>query len=365
MDIESVEGKLLKVIGNTDSYATWKNPGENILHVLRGKSVTLNSVRDLGKHSGFAIAPFCLDEDYKVVIIEHDCRFESIKIDVPECLKARNSTGCPGIADLKSLSDNEPDSVYMERFGIFHSAVSNGRFEKLVLSRNKSIKIDKDFSALKAFYTACIAYGDSYIYLCNTPYTGIWIGATPEVLLSVKGTNCTTVALAGTKLCNNNLLPDKWDSKNIAEQNLVANYLRNIVRNFDPAFKEDGPYPVKAGKLTHLKTVFEFRKNRETELGGLLELIHPTPAVCGLPKREALGFILENEGYSRGYYSGFVGKLNIEKETQLYVNLRCMNICDNVVTLYAGGGIVKESVAEDEWIETERKMATMQDLLFD
>ena len=336
MDIESVEGKLLKVIGNTDSYATWKNPGENILHVLRGKSVTLNSVRDLGKHSGFAIAPFCLDEDYKVVIIEHDCRFESIKID-----------------------------VYMERFGIFHSAVSNGRFEKLVLSRNKSIKIDKDFSALKAFYTACIAYGDSYIYLCNTPYTGIWIGATPEVLLSVKGTNCTTVALAGTKLCNNNLLPDKWDSKNIAEQNLVANYLRNIVRNFDPAFKEDGPYPVKAGKLTHLKTVFEFRKNRETELGGLLELIHPTPAVCGLPKREALGFILENEGYSRGYYSGFVGKLNIEKETQLYVNLRCMNICDSVVTLYAGGGIVKGSVAEDEWIETERKMATMQDLLFD
>ncbi len=365
MDIESIENKLLKVVGGADSYAIWKNPGEAFIHILCGKSVTFNSVRDLGMRSGFAIAPFSADADCNVIVIEHDCQFESIKIDELECLKACKSISCPEIEELKSLGDNKPESLYRERFGIFHSAVSNGRFKKLVLSRKKTIKFGKDFSALKAFYTACITYGDSYVYLYNTPHTGMWIGATPEVLLSVNGTNCTTVALAGTKLCNNNLLPDKWDSKNRAEQNLVADYLRKIVRNFDSAFKEDGPYPVKAGKLTHLKTVFEFRKRRETELGELLELIHPTPAVCGLPKREALGFILENEGYNRGYYSGFVGKLNIENETQLYVNLRCMNICDNVVTLYAGGGIVKGSDAEDEWIETERKMATMRDLLYD
>ena len=365
MDIESIENKLLKVVGGADSYAIWKNPGEAFIHILCGKSVALNSVMDLGKYNGFAIAPFSVDADYKIVVIEQDCEFNSIKIDESKCLKAYKTKDSQKISDLKSLSNNEPESVYRERFGIFHSAVSDGRFEKLVLSRKKSIKIDKDFSALKAFYTACIVYGDSYVYLYNTPHTGMWIGATPEVLLNVNGTNCTTVALAGTKLCNNNLLPDKWDSKNRAEQNFVADYLRNIVRNFDSAFKENGPYPVKAGKLTHLKTVFEFRKRRETELGELLELIHPTPAVCGLPKREALGFILENEGYNRGYYSGFVGKLNIENETQLYVNLRCMNICDNVVTLYAGGGIVKGSNAEDEWIETERKMATMRDLLYD
>ncbi len=365
MDIESVESKLQKIVGGTDSYAIWKNPGENILHFVCGKSLVLNSVRDLGTRSGFAIAPFSVDADCKVVVIESDCQFESIKIDEPECLKACKSIGCLGIENLKSLGDNKPESVYRERFGIFHSAINDGRFEKLVISRKKTIKIDKEFSALKVFYTACIAYGDSYVYLYNTPYTGVWIGATPEVLLSVKGTNCTTVALAGTKLYNNNKLPDKWDSKNRVEQNLVTDYLRKIVRNFDPAFKENGPYPVKAGKLIHLKTVFEFHKEQETELGELLELIHPTPAVCGLPKREALDFILENEGYNRGYYSGFVGKLNIENETQLYVNLRCMNICDNVVTLYAGGGIVKGSVAEDEWIETVRKMATMRDLLFD
>ncbi len=74
---------------------------------------------------------------------------------------------------------------------------------------------------------------------------------------------------------------------------------------------------------------------------------------------------MENEGYKRGYYTGFVGKLNIKSETELYVNLRCMEVCNNVVSLYAGGGIVNESVANDEWIETECKMATMHDLLFD
>ena len=145
MDIESVEGQLLKVVGNASSYAIWKNPGEASIHIVCGKSVALNSVRALGKHSGFVIAPFSVDADYKVVVIEQDCEFNSIKIDEPECLKAYKSKDNQEISDLKSLSNNEPESVYRERFGIFHSAVSDGRFEKLVLSRKKRCKQTRNF----------------------------------------------------------------------------------------------------------------------------------------------------------------------------------------------------------------------------
>jgi isochorismate synthase len=72
----------------------------------------------------------------------------------------------------------------------------------------------------------------------------------------------------------------------------------------------------------------------------VISVLHPTPAVCGLPKQEAKDFILENEGYDRKYYTGFLGELNKEafnKETlksDLYVNLRCMKIKDNQAHLY-------------------------------
>ena len=97
-------------------------------------------------------------------------------------------------------------------------------------------------------------------------------------------------------------------------------------------------------------------------MGDLLKLLHPTPAVCGLPKEEAYRFILDNEGYDRSYYSGFIGWLRPEGRTDLYVNLRCMNVKEDSLTLYAGGGLLASSELDDEFQETEKKMQTMQNL---
>ena len=98
-------------------------------------------------------------------------------------------------------------------------------------------------------------------------------------------------------------------------------------------------------------------------VGALLDVLHPTPAVCGLPKREAFNFILDNERVSRQYYSGFMGPLLMNDSTHLYVSLRCMHICDHQYQLYAGGGLLPDSVEEQEWQETEAKMETMRNLL--
>ena len=92
----------------------------------------------------------------------------------------------------------------------------------------------------------------------------------------------------------------------------------------------------------------------------MLQLLHPTPAVCGLPKEEAYHFIIEHEGYDRSYYSGFIGWLDTKGKTDLYVNLRCMNILPQTFTLYAGGGLLAASQLEDEWQETEDKLDTMR-----
>ena len=85
--------------------------------------------------------------------------------------------------------------------------------------------------------------------------------------------------------------------------------------------------------------------------------------VCGIPKEAAKDFILSHEGIDRSYYSGFIGPLNINNETHLYVSLRCMQIMDNCCRLYAGGGLLSESKKESEWQETEAKLQTMLQLL--
>ena len=112
-----------------------------------------------------------------------------------------------------------------------------------------------------------------------------------------------------------------------------------------------------------MKTDFRFSLKDNKGLGDLLKVLHPTPAVCGLPKEEAYRFILQNEGYDRRYYSGFIGWLDPEGRTDIYVNLRCMHIKDEQLTLYAGGGLLASSELNDEWLETEKKLQTIKRLI--
>ncbi len=98
----------------------------------------------------------------------------------------------------------------------------------------------------------------------------------------------------------------------------------------------------------------------------MIKKLHPTPAVCGLPKEAAKQFILENESYHRKFYTGFLGELNIDFKTfkkeysDLFVNLRCMDIENNAATLYVGCGITKDSIPEMEFMETVNKSMTIR-----
>jgi isochorismate synthase len=117
----------------------------------------------------------------------------------------------------------------------------------------------------------------------------------------------------------------------------------------------------------------------------LISAIHPTPAVCGLPKGSAKKFILENENYNREFYTGFLGELNLKKTLQrngnrknrenqayasitktsaLFVNLRCMKLEAKQAVLFVGGGITKDSNPVAEWEETSNKAQTMKSVLF-
>ena len=155
-----------------------------------------------------------------------------------------------------------------------------------------------------------------------------------------------------------------WSTKNIQEQRIVATYITECLEQFTDNYVEEGPRTVRAANLVHLRSDFTFSLNDNDHIGNLLQALHPTPAVCGLPKFETFRFIMNNEHTPRRYYSGFIGPMGTE-ETHLYVSLRCMNIDGDVCHLYAGGGLLKDSILEQEWNETEAKLQTMLQLLRD
>ena len=130
---------------------------------------------------------------------------------------------------------------------------------------------------------------------------------------------------------------------------------------------------MKAGQLIHIKTDIEGTLKEPSQLKEVIQILHPTPAVCGFPKEVTKDFILMNEGYDRKYYAGFLGEFNHNFEkathaTELYVNLRCMQIEINNETieanLYIGGGITKDSIPEKEWLETVNKSKTIKNILY-
>ena len=110
-------------------------------------------------------------------------------------------------------------------------------------------------------------------------------------------------------------------------------------------------------------TDFRFTLPAHTTVGEVLARLHPTPAVCGMPRQEALRTISQAEATPRRYYAGFSGPLHLLGETHLYVSQRCMAFSPRQAPLYAGGGLMPESQEAEEWDETQRKLTTMLQLL--
>ena len=158
-----------------------------------------------------------------------------------------------------------------------------------------------------------------------------------------------------------------WTQKEIEEQALVCRYIINCFKKIRVReYLEHGPKTVVAGNVMHLKTDYEvdMKEINFPQLGSvMLKLLHPTSAVCGMPLEAAMKFLLENEGYDREFYSGFLGPVNYQYESHIFVNLRCLQILEDTVRLYAGAGVTLDSVPQLEWEETEIKMKNMMGVI--
>ena len=125
-------------------------------------------------------------------------------------------------------------------------------------------------------------------------------------------------------------------------------------------YKKDPPQSILAGNLLHRVTHIQFSHHQlQNSTADFLHLLHPTPAVCGIPRDKSLDKIQQLEKHNREYYSGYCGSLNFIGNTDLFVNLRCMKILPDFLALFVGGGLTDKSVPEDEWEETKLKANTL------
>lgn len=352
------------------SFALYHYPNDKHIHHIKqtqGEVAQLTDYEQLGNLQGFVLAPFAVSKHTPIVIIEEQ------EHDVYEFKVDKYAASSPKQHEDDAMETAEQRTNYHRDFVQFHQWLCSGKGEKLVLSRAATCSLDRVIDAT-LFEEACYRYPDMFVALVHTDITGTWLMATPEVFLKQEGNQWSTMALAGTmKLpdptsssgvdnCQECYQP-QWSEKNKKEQAYVANYIKNVLQQHTQTYTQQGPYTKKAANLIHLCSDFYFQLQPDVSLGELIAHLHPTPAVCGMPKDEAYRFILEHESTNRRYYSGFAGMLSHEQDSRLYVSLRCMNLHEKQATLYAGGGILPDSEEESEWQETQAKMQTMRRLL--
>lgn len=337
-----------------------------------GEPDELLSCAALNNRQGFVVAPFDITEEQPICLIRPDsvatlpCDDTLPQAIVYDWNSVMKSTGNNISSSINAKGD------YAIDFANFHTQLQAGTFQKIVLARCADEAADSSTDPVTLFYRACQRYPRMFIALVYTPKSGLWLTATPEILLDGSGSEWRTIALAGTMKLEGEELGGEgetvtWSTKNIQEQRYVATYITECLERFTADFREEGPRTVRAANLVHLRSDFTFSLSDTNHLGDLLGALHPTPAVCGLPKHATFNFIVHNEHTPRRYYSGFMGPLALglpqSPETHLYVSLRCMNIDGNGYHLYAGGGLLRDSSEQQEWLETEAKLETMRSLL--
>jgi len=241
--------------------------------------------------------------------------------------------------------------------------IKNQEFQKVIASRQQKIKLPSNFNPFEFFRKLTETYPSAFVSLISCPEFGTWIGASPELLLSAADNMYEVHSLAGTFASNKHKTDVNLTQKNTKEQALVSDFIREKLNKFGLNFSELGPEMIEAGNIGHLKTIFKAENKHNNCALDLLNELHPTPAICGFPYDLSKQFIDNNELNKRELYGGFLGEYSQQNAFWFYVNLRCMKILRNEAILYAGAGIVDESDAEMEWIETENKLNTLRLLL--
>lgn len=301
-----------------------------------------------GLHKGFVVAPFRQDRHSVLSFTE------GVNADV-----AMLDALAEAIADRDSLPESTTREQHRTEVERMISEIKAQKLNKSVAARQLAVK--RDISLSETFMHLCREYPEAFIFCFGCDATGVWIGASPEILISGKNGVLTSMALAGTRSAG---ATGAWDEKNIREHNVVRDFIRDAFEAADLHAETGETHTAEAGPVEHLRTYITGRipdyGEADSKTAGKLALrLSPTPALCGYPVDPAMRLIDSCEDFHRSYYGGFCGPCHNDSDFSFFVNLRSMRCVHGGCVLYAGGGINEMSDPDDEWAETEKKLSTL------
>lgn len=326
----------------------------------------------LPDHSGFIMAPFTSADGSEAFFLRADRSGFFTEADEESVTKT-----CRELEDiLRTLSFSEKAeisdvpvanrAVYEQQCSDMIDAIRGGEVHKAILSRVIRTESCSRKEGVSLFFSLAKQYASAFVFLVNAPGITCWAGATPETLLSAEEDGFRTMSLAGTAPWEEGIsgIIANWGDKEIEEQAFVTAYVEQVLDQRGITY-EKGELEVKrAARMAHLLTRFFIPKPlTRQQVVHLLDGLHPTPAVCGVPRDAALQLISRIELHHRSYYAGYLGPFRNEAHFALYVNLRSIRLLERGGLLYVGGGITAASDPKKEWDETCIKARTILDAI--
>ena len=253
------------------------------------------------------------------------------------------------------------------------SAIETAEFRKVVMARDIEVaaKFGYAFDVGETLAALTRKFADCQIFCIGREDGSVFLGATPEILIRRHQEVVETVSLAGTAPRGDSdesdaafareLLASKKDRH---EQEIVTETILETLGDW--ASEIDVPEEPRLRALSnvqHLETRIRAQLERERPVQELVAGLHPTPAVGGMPSRDALEWLASSEELDRGWYAGPAGLSDLSGNGVYVVAIRSALLRYDRAWAFAGAGIVQASVAELEWEETDVKLKAVLEQL--
>ncbi|WP_320675536.1 isochorismate synthase [Prochlorococcus sp. MIT 1300] len=283
-----------------------------------------------------------------------------------QCLVNANSSDLPesfsnGSVPVISSGTNEWQKCYRPALARGIELVNTNQLHKLVLAVRQSIELSDSLEPLNLLARLRSQQAGSCRFLWQQNATEAFFGASPERLLSLRRGRLCSDALAGTATAFDNGEELLSSDKDLREHELVVtSIIDQLVAQGIRPFRTRMPQLAKHGRLIHLHTPITAQADGYKPLG-LADALHPTPAVAGLPRKEAMSWLRTLEPFERGGYAGPIGWIDSSGDCELRVAIRCGNMRGKILDLTAGAGLVRGSLPDKELDEVSLKLAVLAD----
>ena len=256
------------------------------------------------------------------------------------------------------MNRDSSDSEYAESVAQGVELLKQDQAKKIVLSRiisfpHQGLTADSIFTALNDKFPSAAVFA----FTDENEVT--WLGASPELLFRKRGEVYQTISLAGTRKTGSE---EAWGEKELEEQGFVTDFIQRELENLGAEKIVLGDVKSRsAGSVEHLCTEIQFEYSGDWK--NVMKALHPTPAVCGLPRVEAMRLIQQLEKHDREYYTGLIG-MERGSSVDVFVILRCMKLSTNTIDVFVGAGITDSSIPELEARETRWKAESLTSVIF-